>query len=87
MWAAWQFHRPDLNTGIVLAFRRAACSYPGLQVSLRAINPGLTYTVETLDESRQVTKKTVSGAELAASTELRLPARSSLLIRYSAVSK
>ncbi len=71
----------------MLAFRRAECNYPGLMVSLRAINPKLTYVVETIDESHQATKKTMSGAELAAATELRLPAKSSLLIRYSATSK
>jgi alpha-galactosidase len=87
VWAAWQFHRPDLDAGIMLAFRRAKSNYPALQVSLRAVNPKLTYVVETIDESRQVSRKTLSGAELAAATELRLQAGSSLLMRYSVASK
>lgn len=27
---AYQFHRPDLDAGLVLAFRRSDCSYLGL---------------------------------------------------------
>jgi hypothetical protein len=56
-------------------------------VSPHAVDPKLTYVVETIDESRHMSKKTVTGAELAAPMELRLPAKTSLLIRYSAVSK
>ena len=85
-WAAYQFYRPDLNAGIVLAFRRGESKYPALEVSLRAINPKATYQVETID-SRARTTKTMTGAELSGPMELRLPAKGSLLIRYSAAKK
>jgi alpha-galactosidase len=84
VWAAYQFHRPDLNAGILLAFRRANCNHPAMEVSLRAIDPATTYRVEMIDESRQMSKKTMTGAELIAPMELRLPAKASLLVHYTA---
>jgi len=82
VWMAYQFHRPDLDAGIALAFRRAKSPYSALQVQLRGLEPGQKYTVTFSDEQRQVTTKTLTGAELAA-LELRIekPERS-LLVRY-----
>ncbi|MCY3023579.1 MAG: NPCBM/NEW2 domain-containing protein, partial [Planctomycetota bacterium] len=42
-WIAWQFHRPDLDAGIVLAFRRKDSPYPALQAALRGVKPDQTY--------------------------------------------
>ena len=81
-WMAYQFHRPDLEEGIVLAFRHKDSPYPALQVCLRGLKPEQSYRVSFSDEERKVTTKTMSGRELAA-TELRLDKpRSSLLVRY-----
>jgi len=80
---AWQFHRSDLDSGIVVAFRRAECPYPVLQTGLRALRPGGRYSVEFVDESRANTQRTVRGRELMSDFELRLPTRGvSLLLRY-----
>ncbi len=80
---AWQLHRADLDAGIVLAFRRSDCPYPVLQADLRAINPAGNYTVEFIDEARNVEKQTLSGRELTSDFELRIPKKAaSLLIRY-----
>jgi alpha-galactosidase len=82
-WAAYQFHRADLNAGLVLAFRRAESPYTALAVTLGGIDPSLPYSVEFIDEARQKVQKTMPGRELAARMELHLPKeRSSLLIRY-----
>jgi alpha-galactosidase len=81
-WAAYQFHRADLNAGIVLAFRRGDCAYLVLEANLQAIDPAARYRVEFLDEARQKTEKLLTGKDLA-SLELRIPKRqASLLIRY-----
>ena len=80
---AYQFHRGDLDSGVVLAFRRAECPYPVLQAGLRALRPAATYRVEFFDESRTKTQRDLSGRELMSDVELRLPTRgSSLLVRY-----
>lgn len=87
-WAAYQFHRPDLNAGLVLVFRRAESGYTGLEVALKGLNPGATYTVEHVDDARAKTVKTMTGQALMSPTELRLPKRgSSMLIRYKAAQK
>lgn len=82
-WIAWQYHRPDLNAGLVLAFRRSECPYPVLTVKLGGIDLAKNYTVEFIDDAQQKAEKAMSGHELAAELELPLPKKqSSLLIRY-----
>jgi alpha-galactosidase len=80
---AYQLHRADLNEGIVLAFRRENCPYPSVQVSLGGLNPEARYAVESFDESRQMTRTTISGKEMNSDWEIRMPKKKqSLLIRY-----
>ena len=80
---AYQFHRSDLDSGIVLAFRRAECPYPALQVSLHGLRPSGKYSVEFIDDSRVRTQRELLGQELMSDFELRLAKRgSSLLLRY-----
>ena len=81
-WMAYQFHRPDLDAGIVLAFRHAQSNYTGLAVSLRGLKPERTYTVEFIDDARRKTTKQMTGRELMSETELRLPKTGSLVLRY-----
>jgi alpha-galactosidase len=83
-WMAWQFHRADLNAGIVLAFRRSECPYPVFQTGLRALRPESRYSVQFSDEARHQTQSEMTGSELMRDLELRLPKRgASLLVRYS----
>jgi alpha-galactosidase len=83
--AAWQLHRPDLEAGLVLAFRRRECPYPVLQTALRGLTPARRYTVEFSDENRQRTRRTMTGRALMSNFELRLPQPgTSLLVRYQA---
>jgi alpha-galactosidase len=79
-WMASQYHRPDRNEGMILAFRREACPYPSVEVSLRGLDPAATY--ELVHESTG--ERTVStGAELSRKLLIALAARrSSELITY-----
>jgi alpha-galactosidase len=84
---AWQFHRSDLNAGIVLAFRRGECPYPVLQTGLRGLNPQATYRVDFFDEARAKQQRTLTGQQLMNNFELRLANRgASLLVRYKQAS-
>jgi len=79
-WLAVQFHRSDLDEGMILAFRRDQSPYPAVDVSLRGLDARATYEL-----SRQGTDKTrrVKGAELMKSLRLELPRKhSSALITY-----
>ena len=83
-WAVYQFHRADMNAGVVFVFRRAASPYSAMLVELHTIEPAKDYAVEFIDDARHKTEKTISGCELAAGLELRLPnKRSSLVVRYA----
>jgi len=84
-WAAYQFHRPDLNAGLVLVFRRAESNYPALTVRLRGLDPAAKYTVESLDDAREKTTEVRTGQELMGETELRVGKKGSSLVRRYAV--
>jgi alpha-galactosidase len=82
-WLAWQLHRPDLDEGMILAFRHQGCPYSALQVQLRGIKPDQNYLVHFIDEEHHSISRTMSGKKLAA-LELQIPAtRQSLLVRYA----
>ncbi|NQT88643.1 NPCBM/NEW2 domain-containing protein [bacterium] len=80
---AYQFHRADLDAGIVLGFRREACNVFGLNVDLGGIDPEGAYIVEAIDEARKSTVRTLSGREMATDFQLVIPTRrSSVVVRY-----
>jgi len=79
-----QYHRPDLDAGLLLAFRRSGCDYLGLIVAPAAIKPDLSYNIEFVDEARVSTTRKMSGKELQAGLDLRIPAKGhSLVVRYA----
>jgi alpha-galactosidase len=61
VWAAWQFDRPDLGEGMVLALRRPRSPFPSLEAPLYGLEPDARYEWRDMDggETRQV-----SGHEL-----------------------
>jgi alpha-galactosidase len=59
-WIAWQFHRADLNEGIVQAFRRPESTSETATVKLRGLVPQQRYEIENLDGGKEVR----TGAEL-----------------------
>ena len=80
IWLAYQYDRPSDGTGIVVAFRRAACPDPALTVRLSGIDASRNYSVYNFDTGESVT---VPGAELASGYVLTLPEpRGSMLLQY-----
>jgi alpha-galactosidase len=81
---AYQFHRPDLDAGIVLAFRRAKSATVGLILAPEWIKPAVRYSVDYIDEDLRERSVQMAGAEiLKQGLELRIPnRRASLLVRY-----
>lgn len=59
-WIAWQFHRTDLNAGVIQAFRRLEAASDQLSVKLQGLDPQQRYEIEDLDGGKEVR----SGAEL-----------------------
>jgi alpha-galactosidase len=78
-WVATQYHRPDLDEGMVLAFRRPDSPYSTVEVSLRGIDPAAMYEV-----SRDaVGAENMQGSRLIDDFQIVLPEkRSSELIVY-----
>lgn len=84
-WHAVQFHRSDLDEGLILAYRRPQCPDHTVQVALRGLVPEGQYALESdLTGAQQQYR----GAALMAQLELALPTpRSADLIRYWRVKK
>ncbi|MCL5098753.1 MAG: alpha-galactosidase, partial [Candidatus Omnitrophica bacterium] len=49
VWFAYEFYRPDLDAGVVLAFRRPACASTETVLRLGGLQPDARYEVENLD--------------------------------------
>lgn len=64
-WCAYQFHRPDLDAGIALFFRRHQSPYATLEGSLQAIDPNARYQWAQREDYREPIWRTTSGSELA----------------------
>ena len=64
-WIAWQFHRPDLDEGIVQIFRRSATPLAEETFALEALDPNATYAVTNWD--------VVGGPTVLSGYELRNP--------------
>ncbi len=61
VWLAWQLDRPDLNAGLVQAFRRRDCPYVSARYKLRSLQPDARYIVSNLDCDQPTT---LTGREL-----------------------
>ena len=51
-WAAWQFDRPDLRSGAVLAFRRTGSPFASATLNLQGLAPGAVYRLTNLDTAK-----------------------------------
>lgn len=49
-WAAWQFHRPDLDEGMILALRRPKSPFVKIVVAPHAIDPDVDYEFHWVDQ-------------------------------------
>jgi alpha-galactosidase len=64
-WFAYQFHRPDLDAGYVIAFRRRACPEAVARLNLKGVRANGRYVVTDMDTGE---RRTRTGAELQALT-------------------
>jgi len=69
-WMAWQLHRPEDGSGVVMAFRRENSSTPGMMFALNAIDADAEYEIEDADAGAP---ETASGAELLSGYPVRIP--------------
>jgi len=69
-WMASQYHRPDLNEGLILVFRRAESPYGTVELALHDLDPSATYEV-SYDST--ATKERRKGAALMDQLQLALP--------------
>ena len=79
-WMASQYHRPDLDEGLILAFRRPASPYRTVEVSLHGLDPEAQYLLRWEEPGEE---RTLRGEDLADGFPLTLPEPGrSLLIHY-----
>ena len=79
-WIAWQFHRADLNEGVVQAFRRPEAANETLTLRLRGLDPERRYEIENFDDGKEVR----TGADLMRGLDVTLrekPAAAVLVLR------
>lgn len=81
---AYQFHRADLDAGVVYVYRRQLCLYSGLVLTFQGLDNAAGYQLEVIDDHRRVVQSVeCTGAQLMEEGfEVRLPKRSSVIIRY-----
>jgi len=79
-WMVSQYHRPDLNEGMILAFRHSDSPYREVDGQLRGLDANATYEIKS-DLSGK--SRTVRGADLMKQFQISLPGKkTSDLITY-----
>jgi len=79
-WLASQYHRSDLDEGMILVFRRSGSPYRAIDVALRGLSPDATYEISS---DRTDGKQRRLGAELMQCYTITLDEpRSSDLLTY-----
>ena len=63
-WCAWQFHRPDLDAGFAVLFRRSQSPFASIDVALRGLDPAAEYEVAFKETYEVKQKRAMSGANL-----------------------
>ena len=61
VWAAWQYDRPDMGEGMVLALRRPASPFTTMTAKLNNLDAAATYDIQDMDSGE---RKLVSGRDL-----------------------
>jgi hypothetical protein len=82
VWAGYQFHRPELNAGFALLFRRPNAAEKTFTARLRGLDPRARYTVTFAESFDVQATRTLTGSELAQLTVQIGSAPGSLMIRY-----
>ena len=53
-WMAWQFNRPDVNAGVLQAFRRNDCPVEKLMLKVKGLDSDVVYSVVNFDSDEMV---------------------------------
>ena len=61
VWSLWQYDRPDLGEGLILAFRRHLSPFVGLDAKLQALDRDAVYEIQSFDGDEI---RRASGSEL-----------------------
>ncbi len=62
VWLGWQFHRDDLNTGVVQVFRRKQSIYEAARLKLSGLEDTTIYSLRRLDQETESLR--ISGKDL-----------------------
>ena len=83
-WIAWQFHRSDLDEGMVQAFRRSGSDVSDTPFTLHGLSPDLHYSVTNFDvpEASRMTGQELMDKGISVSIS---EARGSVVIVYKSV--
>ena len=74
-WAIWQYHDPEEQSGIVMAFRREESPFDSVKIDLKGLLAGKTYQAENLNDG---TAKSITDT-----LEISLPEkRTSVIFKY-----
>lgn len=79
---AWQWHRPDLNAGLVYVFRQPECDYTGRELRLRGIEPTAAYRVVIKDDYSPQEAVVMTGDELRQLTITAPKCGSAIVVEY-----
>ena len=84
-WCAVQFHRPDLDQGAALVFRRHKSPLNQMALAMRAIDPQAKYRVSVSPTYEEAPSRRMAGRELVGLMVNIPEAPGSLLVRYTKV--
>ena len=84
VWVAWQFHRSDLDEGMVQAFRRSGSDVSDIPFKLHGLSPDVLYSVTNFDvpEASKMTGRELMDKGISVSIS---EARGSAVIVYKSV--
>ena len=69
-WCAWQYHRPDLEQGYVMVFRRSKSPFVSARLALHGLESDADYVLTNADTRES---KTVKGLDLTRGISLEMP--------------
>jgi alpha-galactosidase len=84
-WCAYQLHRPDLNAGFAVYFRRPECALADMRAQLREIEPVARYRVTLSETYNRGQPLEMTGVELLDLTVSVNAKPGSMLLRYEMV--
>lgn len=83
LWMSSQYHRPDLDEGMILSFRRNGASETTQTYPLRGLNAGATYLVVDLDRSSVKEQSGSALMQTGVNVTVDTPGASSLILYFS----